>query len=258
MKTVLIALAVLVPALAAAEDPKPFVLRNGRAAPSSDSPAAPPAAPAATGGAAGGQFINAAALTSTFGSNAVHPTVTGGDPAATAASVIAAATSGGGSGQALRGVRSPSARRGVTRRAGRSRKASGDTVPPNYTKPGALIRSEGQLPQYSDPGNAGTHSVDGGGFIAQDPKRSRDLGASGGVTWGKPDTPPGGNANGSGSRAGGNGVTANGPEITVTDNSHSNNVNGNQNAGGGNDNGNGNGNGNGKGNNGGSSFDPSF
>jgi hypothetical protein len=127
----------------------------------------------------------------------------------------------------------------------------GADVPPNYTKPGALIRSEGQLPVYSDPGNARTHSVDGGGFIAQDPSKARDSNRSPGVTWGPADTHGGAPSSG----AGGNGVTANGPALSVTDNSHSNNINGNQNAGGGNENGNHGNNGN---HYGGSSFDPSF
>lgn len=121
-------------------------------------------------------------------------------------------------------------------------------VPPNYTKPGALIRSEGQLPVYSDPGNARTHSVEGGGFIAQESGKARDSNRSPGVTWGRPDTMPGAAPAGSSAISAG-GVTANGPSVTVN-NSHSNNVNGNQHAGGGNgDNGN---------HYGGSSFDPSF
>jgi hypothetical protein len=57
------------------------------------------------------------------------------------------------------------ARRGVARNSG----GTAQTPPPNFSKPGALIRTEGQLPVYSDPGNARTHSVDGGGFIGPPP-----------------------------------------------------------------------------------------
>jgi hypothetical protein len=111
-----------------------------------------------------------------------------------------------------------------------SRRATDDAPPPNYSKPGALIRTEGQLPVYSDPGNARTFSVEGGGFIAQEAAKSRDAARAPGVAWGAPDTPPSVNPT-SGAGAGGGGVTANGPAITVN-NDHSGNVNGNQYAGG--------------------------
>jgi hypothetical protein len=62
----------------------------------------------------------------------------------------------------------PSATR-TTRGFGASRslvrKAGSDDVPPNYSKPGALIRTEGQLPTYTAASGATTHAVDGGGFI---------------------------------------------------------------------------------------------
>lgn len=44
---------------------------------------------------------------------------------------------------------------------------AGETAPAAWSKPGALVRTEGQLPVYSDPGNARIHGVDGGGFIGQ-------------------------------------------------------------------------------------------
>lgn len=251
MKTVLFALAVLVPALASAENPKPFVLVNGRAAPGVEAAAPPPAAPAAgASSAVANQILTAATQASAFGTSAVHPTISG------AAAAAATAASPDDTSRGIHAFRARSGRRGVTRAAGRSRKAA-DTVPPNYTKPGALIRSEGQLPQYSDAGNARTHSVDGGkDFVNIEAKHTQDTGRPSGVAWGKPDTPPGANPTGSGSGAGGNGVTANGPDITIN-NDHSGNVNGNQNGGG---DGHGNGHGNGNGNNDSSStgFDPSF
>ena len=64
-------------------------------------------------------------------------------------------------GHAARGT----AARGSTAQA----RGVGPEAPPNFSKPGALIRTEGQLPVYSDPGNARTHGVDGGGFISAPP-----------------------------------------------------------------------------------------
>lgn len=257
MKIAGMALAALVAAPAFADDPKPYVLYNGRGA---VAPAAAPAPSPAKGGGAGapsGSVLTAASQASTFGSSTVRPSSYPGDPAAAAAAAMAAAgaASGSSAGQAVRGVKRHSAKRGVAKSS--SRKADGDAPPPNYSKPGALIRTEGQLPIYTDPGNAGTHSVEGGGFVDIDPRRAKDVGRSPGVAWGAPDTPPSANPT-SGGGAGGNGVTANGPAITVNniDNSHSNNTNGNQNGGDGN--GNGNGNGNGHGNSSVSGFDPSF
>lgn len=82
---------------------------------------------------------------------------------------------------------------------------SQDAPPPYFYTPGALIRTAGQLPVYSDPGNAGTHSVEGGGFVAMDAAQARSLGGTG-VGFGRPDARPS-----SGGGAGGNAVTANGP-----------------------------------------------
>jgi hypothetical protein len=153
-------------------------------------------------------------------------------------------------------------RRGVMSATGGTGGSSGGstggadtTPPPNYTKPGALIRTEGQLPAYSDPGNARTTSVEGGSFVDIDPRKAKDVARAPGVAWGAPDTPPTVNPTTGGGGAGGNGVTANGPAITI-DNSHSGNVNGNQN--GGNNGNNGNGGGNGNSAPTGTGFDPSF
>lgn len=60
------------------------------------------------------------------------------------------------------------------------------TPPPYYYTPGALIRTAGQLPKYEAANNAGTASVEGGGFVAQDPSRSQDVGRAPGLTWGTP------------------------------------------------------------------------
>jgi len=247
MKIALLAVAALVPTLAFAESPKPYVVVNGHGAGPSAAPA--PAPSAGTSGAAAGPYLTAATQASAFGANTVHPMSTVGDPAAAAA---AAAMAASGSGRGFRGVSRFTGKRGVTRAAVRRAQ---DSPPPNYSKPGALIRTEGQLPIYTDPGNAGAHSVEGGSFVDIDPRRAKDVGRAPGIAWGAPDTPPSANPTGA---AGGNGVTANGPPITVNvDNSHSNNTNGNQNGGSGNGNGNGDGKGNGNGNSI-SGFDPAF
>lgn len=244
MKITLLALAALVPALAYAEDPKPYVVYNGRGAgPGASAPAAA-AAPASGGsGSAAGQYLTAATQASAFGANTVRPSATAGDPGAAAAAALAAA----GAGQSFRGTARSTNKRGVPRAAARRAQ---DSPPPNYSKPGALIRTEGQLPVYANPGNAGTHSVEGGSFVNIDPRRAKDVGRAPGISWGAPDTPPSGNpASGSGS-AGGNGVTANGPAITEND-GHGGDKGGDKDGR--------NGNGNGKGN--GSSisgFDPAF
>ena len=74
-------------------------------------------------------------------------------------------------------------------------------TPPPYATPGAKIVTAGQPPGYSNPGNGGTHSVDGGGFIAIDQGRANDVGR-GGITWGTPDrVPSSGGAGGGGSGA---------------------------------------------------------
>jgi hypothetical protein len=122
---------------------------------------------------------------------------------------------------------------------GSSGGSSSKAPPPNYSKPGALIRTAGQLPNYSKASGGGTHAVNGGGFIAANGGDSHDVGRSPGLAWGQPDTPPGTSP----TAGGNNGAAYNGPPITVnnntTDASHSNNTNGSQS--GGNDNGRGNG-----------------
>ncbi|MFI5345441.1 MAG: hypothetical protein ACHQ51_03615 [Elusimicrobiota bacterium] len=133
--------------------------------------------------------------------------------------------------------------RGATARA----RGVGADAPPNYSKPGALIRTEGQLPVYSDPGNAGTHAVEGGGFIAQDSRRSQDSNRGPGVAWGAPDRAP----TASGGSGGGSGIVQNaapgGSGGSAGSTQHGDNGQGNN----GQDNGRGNGNGV-------SGFDPSF
>jgi hypothetical protein len=80
--------------------------------------------------------------------------------------------------------------------------ADAGTGAPAWATPGAMIRSAGQQPVYSDPGNGGVHSVNGGGFIAMDQSRANDVGRSPGITWGAPSRAAAG---------GGSGASSNGP-----------------------------------------------
>lgn len=95
---------------------------------------------------------------------------------------------------------------GTTR--GISRADSGGSSAPAWATPGALIRSAGQPPVYSDPGNSSTHSVDGGGFIAMDQSRALDVGRSPGITHSAPDRTMSTASSGGG---GGSGASSNGP-----------------------------------------------
>jgi hypothetical protein len=83
--------------------------------------------------------------------------------------------------------------------------SSAPAAAPGWATPGAKILTAGQQPVYSNPAPSGTHSVDGGGFIAIDQGRANNVGGSG-VTWAAPDR-----TSSSGSGAGGNGVTENSP-----------------------------------------------
>lgn len=82
-----------------------------------------------------------------------------------------------------------------------SRSAADDPVPPEHTSPGALIRTAGQLPRYSDAGPAGTASVEAGA-IALDDANAHDVARSNGIAWARPDRS-------SFAGASGGGVTAN-------------------------------------------------
>lgn len=199
MRKALVAFAVAIPALVWAEDRQPYVVHNGRG---SSAPAV--AAPAA----ASNHPLGAEVRPTGMGANAVTAAVA-------AAAAAGAPAPSAPTGQAFVGGGAP--RRGVVQRGsaahrrGAVRRATGDQTdapPPYFDKPGALIRTEGQLPVYSDPGNARTHSVEGGGLVDIDQRKARDSGRAPGVHWGAPDTRPPVNP---GSGAGGNAVTANGP-----------------------------------------------
>jgi hypothetical protein len=239
MKIALLLTAALVPALASADDPRAYVVHDGRGATAAPAPASPAAAPAFTG---------TTAQTSTFGSNAVHPNISMGDgsPAALAAAAAAATSAASGT-KNFRSKRS-SSKRGI----GSVRKDAGNAPPPNYSKPGALIRTEGQLPTYTATNDAATHAVEGGTFVSQDPRHTVDSNRGPGVAWGAPDkapTPNAGSGGGSGSGIVQNAAPGGNGGVTGST-QHADNGQGN--------NGQDNGQGNGKNASSTSGFDPAF
>jgi len=88
------------------------------------------------------------------------------------------------------------------------RATSSDSTPPAWTTIGAKIVSAGQPPVYSQAAGGGTHSVEGGGFVAMDQSKAQDVGRSPGISWGPADTTPSGARGGAG---GGSGGSSNGP-----------------------------------------------
>lgn len=207
MKIALFALTVIAAVAAHAEDPvsKPYVLINGKGV---DGPSQPTTA---------GGNMTAGTQGSAFGTTQVAPSVLSQAAAASAAAGVAQAALPAknftGSGHAHKA----SAHRGIAGAqtpAGNGSGGSGSATegaPPAYlSKPGALIRTEGQQPKYADPGPARALTVEGGGFIDIDARRARDVGRAPGVRWGAPDKAPSTNGD---EGAGGSAVTANGPAI---------------------------------------------
>ncbi len=203
MRTAWMVCVALVPALAWADDSRPYVTHNGRGVEAPAPASVPSPAPAAAATA--------------FGSNASRPAVVSAAvAAANSATAAAGAAVPASSGQAVTG-RSTRPLRGIQKRRGVAAPGgTGSTTqapPPEYSKPGALIRTAGQLPVYSDPGNARTASVEGGGLITIDQSKAHDAARSNGVTYGAPDTRPGANPT---SGAGGSAVTSNGGSAATT------------------------------------------
>jgi hypothetical protein len=172
MKTVLLALAVAVPALAFADDPAPYVLHNGRAAPAR-----------ASGGRASGTRRAAGGKLSAprpRGASGARRGLLGTAPVKNGA---AGSGSGGGSGNG----------------------SSSNAPVQGPAVPGATILSAGVQPTVSDPGAHGVNPTTRGGVITLDPARAQDVGRSPGLAWGTPD------ASSARGRAGGNAVTPNSP-----------------------------------------------
>lgn len=208
MKLALLALAALIAAPAWAGDPAPYVLHEGRAVTS-----APSAAPAASAPAAAPSSGAAAVRApSAFGTSSIQAGISYGSGApsgGSSSSFVSARPAASGRGFGVRAVRSTrrSGRRGVTGSTVPGGTTPASSGPPPFATIGAKIITEGQPPVYSDPGNAGTHSVEGGGFVAIDQSRANDVGRAPGIFWAPPDTPPSSGHSG----GGGSGASANGP-----------------------------------------------
>ncbi|HXS99513.1 MAG TPA: hypothetical protein VN915_02460 [Elusimicrobiota bacterium] len=78
---------------------------------------------------------------------------------------------------------------------------------PAWAAIGSKIVSEGQPPVYSQASGGGTHSVEGGGFIAMDQSKANDVGRAPGISWAPPDRAMSSGASG----GGGTGASSNGP-----------------------------------------------
>jgi hypothetical protein len=180
------ALAVLVPVLASADDAKPYVVNNGRQATAASN----------SSGAAGAAKTNSA-----FGAPVIRPGIASGR-ASSARSL--SGTRAGGTRGILGGAPVGGAPAGGGSKTGATTTAA--TAPPPYATPGAKIISAGQQPVYTAAAPSGTSSVNGGGLIAIDQGRANDAERGPGISWAPPDSPQSGSRSG-----GGSGATTNGP-----------------------------------------------
>lgn len=103
-----------------------------------------------------------------------------------------------------------------------------DPPPPNFDKPGALIRTTGQLPLYEKT-TVGTHTVDAGEIVLNE-RKARDVGRGPSIQIGTKDILPPPNPTSSGGSYG-SGASANSASPTTTGGgtggSHDNNGSGN-------------------------------
>jgi hypothetical protein len=171
--TILFAVAALLaaqPALADQRENKPFNTANGRT--TIAAPAAPRVIMVKTPG--GGASGNAAAA-------APAPSVQGARSAA--GSQVSRAVLGRGAhrnGKAIMGRRSRKADDG----------GSSEDAPPNFSKPGALIRTTGQEPKYeAAPDKIFSHTVSAGEIVFND-RKGIDVGKAPSLQMGPKDTPP--------------------------------------------------------------------
>lgn len=251
MKTALLA-AAFVAALAAVADAQKYVVRNGRAL---------------SGGGGGGRGAGGsggggtAAPAQSVDAGPQYGAPIGGGGGNSDGRFVASRSRSGGSGHRSFYGGSRRIGSGIYRVPQRALESGGsddgdsapEEAPPHFSKPGALIRTEGHRPyQYAETGDARQHTVDAG-EIKLDPRKAHHVGRAPGLKWSAPDKlppcTPGTNGCGS---SGGNGITPNsgGNSITINEGDRNNGAHDNQN-----------GNGNGRGNNGfggGTGFDPSF
>ena len=196
------AIAVLAAQTALAEQRanKPFNTVNGRT--STAAPAPRVFAVTAPGGGASANTLGAAQA-----------------PAVTNAMIGGAPSDGGRAFMGGRQVAARSSTGRAVRRGGKAfwtggRKVDGgetpstEEAPPNYSKPGALIRTTGQLPLY-EKAETRTHTVDAGEIVVSR-RKAIDVGRGPSVHHGPKDTPPPPNP-GTGGSGYGSGASANSP-----------------------------------------------
>lgn len=252
MKTALLA-AAIVAVSAAGADAQKYVVRNGRAVTGGGS--------SGGGGSRAGGGPAPAPAQGVGGAPQYGAPIGGGDGSSDGRFIASRSRSGGSAHRSFWGAGAQIGRNvyRVPQRAveGGGEGGGGDPAPeeapPHFSKPGALIRTEGHKQyQYAETGDARQHTVEAG-KIELDPRKSHHVGRAPGLKWGAPDKlppcTPGTNGCGS---SGGNGITPNsgGNSITINEGDRNNGAHDNQN-----------GNGNGRGNNGfggGTGFDPSF
>jgi len=98
-----------------------------------------------------------------------------------------------------------------------------EEAPPHYSKPGALIRTTGQLPVY-EKAETRTHTVDAGEIVVSK-RKALDMGRGPGVHHGPKDTPPPPNP-GTGASGYGTGAAANSPSASTTNDNNGSGNNG--------------------------------
>ena len=106
---------------------------------------------------------------------------------------------------------------------GRRRSGSAEAPPPNFNKPGALIRTAGQAPKYGNLEPERRHTVYAG-EIAIDARKARDVGRAPSLQHGPKDTLPPPTPISGAAAGGGAGPNS----TTVINNGAHNNTNGNQ------------------------------
>ena len=101
---------------------------------------------------------------------------------------------------------------------------STDAAPPHFNKPGALIRTTGQQPQYEKV-ETRTHTADAGEIVLNE-RKARDSNRSPSLHHGPKDTLPPPNP-GTGGSGYGTGAAANSPSSSSGSSGHDNNGSGN-------------------------------
>lgn len=188
---------------------KPFNTANGRTA-QGNSPA--PAAVAPQGGGGGAAANGPAAAPAAPG---IRAGVTVYGPGQTRRVSSGRGVRGGGGRSSGQSIGFVGARRASGSGAGQGvggvgpKTAAAEEAPPNFSKPGALIRDTGQQPVYEKT-TTRTHTVDAGEIVMND-RKAVDVGRAPSLQIGPKDTPPPPNPGTWGGSYSGNGAAANSP-----------------------------------------------